>query len=222
MTRKRPSLGITVLDTRGANASVVGAMRVLAERARAASGSSSALWRLPCEPTSGASTCGSVVYVCCDFSDHDRAKKHWDIVTLVLDAELGRVLEKHVDSRFGHGERNAREIIADLRSAWDTVPQIKFEYKHIEPLVAQRHSDVKEQKEKRAKREKKEQVTVDAPELRLLHCFRHFVEANKESEEKPVYGLFSRMALPEAAEKEKMEEKWKKAISTAIGKLRAE
>jgi hypothetical protein len=220
MTRKRPSLGITVLDTRGANASVVGAMRVLAERARAASGSSSALWRLPCEATSGASTCGSVVYVCCDFSEHDRAKKHWDVVTLVLDAELGRVLEKHVDSRFGHGERSAREIIVDLRSAWDTVPQIKFAYEHVQPWVAQRHSDVKEEKEKNAKRKTRtEKVTVDAPELRLLHCFRHFVEANKESEKKLVYSLFERMALPEAAENEKMDEKWKKAISTAIGEL---
>lgn len=223
MTRKRRSLGITVLDTRGANASVVGAMRVLAERARAASGSSSTLWRLPCEATSGASTCGSVVYVCCDFSEHDRAKKHWDVVTLVLDAELGRVLEKHVDNRFGHGERSAREIIADLRSAWDTVPQIKFEYEHVQPLVAQRHSDVKEHKGKKAKPETRtEKVKVDAPELSLLHCFRHFVEANKESEKKLVYSLFERMVLPEAAEKEKMEEKWKKAISTAIGKLRAE
>jgi hypothetical protein len=198
----------------------VGAMRVLAERARAASGSSSALWRLPCEPTSGASTCGSVVYVCCDFSEHDRAKKRWDVVTLVLDAELGRVLEKHVNNRFGHGERNAREIIADLRSAWDTVPQIEFAYEHVKPLVAQRHSDVKEQKGKKAKRETMtKKVTVDAPELRLLHCFRHFVKANKKSEKNLVYSLFSRMPLPEAAENETMEEKWKKAISTAIGEL---
>jgi hypothetical protein len=222
MTRKRRSLGITVLDTRGANASVVGAMRVLAERARAASGSSSALWRLPCEATSGASTCGSVVYVCCDFSEHDRAKKHWDVVTLVLDAELGRVLEKHVDGRFGHEERSARQIIAELRSAWDTVPQIKFEYQHVKPLVAQRHSDVKEQKGKKAKRETRtEEVTVDAPELRLLHCFRHF-EANNKSEERLVYSLFSRMPLPEAAENEKMDENWKNAISTSISKLREE
>jgi hypothetical protein len=88
--------------------------------------------------------------------------------------------------------------------------------------VAQRHSDVKEQKGKKAKRETKtKKVTVDAPELHLLHCFRHF-EENKESEKKLVYSLFERMPLPEAAENEKMDEKWKNAISTALSKRRAE
>ena len=91
--RMRRDLGISIFESR-VKSDVVAAMMHEKDKARSVS---RLLWRLPCD-----APCGSIVYLCCDDAPLKRGTARSsaiaviDVLTLVVDAETSRLLERHV------------------------------------------------------------------------------------------------------------------------------
>ena len=201
---KRAKLGITILHTRGARAEDVWRIQVESERVMR---TSSSLWRLPCE-----GTCDSVVYVCCDRKRHDTA----DVVTLVLDSELGKVLEKLFAE--SAGPRKPRAIIKRLLSMHRADPsetELEVTYKRKRDHYDIVRSLDKKRPDAVSRGEKDVTVTVHAPELRLLHCFAPLTKETKIERVRKLWDRMRREALPVAENEKTADEAW----TTAIGKL---
>jgi hypothetical protein len=95
--RMRRDLGISIFESR-VKSDVVAAMMHEKDKARSVS---RLLWRLPCD-----APCGSIVYLCCDDAPLKRGTARSsaiaviDVLTLVVDAETSRLLERHVARDF--------------------------------------------------------------------------------------------------------------------------
>jgi hypothetical protein len=99
VSRMRRDLGISIFESR-VKSDVVAAMVREKDKARS---TSSLLWRLPCD-----GSCDCVVYLLCDYTPSS-AVSVFDVITLVVDAETSRFLERYV----------ARDVDGDAKKRRD-------------------------------------------------------------------------------------------------------
>ena len=181
--RMRRDLGISIFESK-VKSDVVAAMMREKDKARS---TSSLLWRLPCD-----GACDCIVYLCCDYTPSS-AVSVFDVITLVVDAETSRFLERYVardatTSRpgTGVGPREAmRGVMRKIRTFAADFAVSKFDSFEIKLERSRRSLDTAERPDaaRASKPYKelghatirrpglKEDWSVLVPEIGLLYCF---------------------------------------------------